>query len=36
MTSSRFRIVYTLTIQIASHMTHSPVGQFEPHAAAMA
>jgi len=28
-------IVQPLTIQIASHMNHHPVGHFDPHAVAM-
>jgi hypothetical protein len=28
-------IAQSLTIQIASHMNHDPVGQFDPHAVAL-
>jgi len=36
LTGRHDHIAQPLTIQIASHMNHHPVGQFDPHAAAMA
>ena len=36
LTGSNDHIAQSLTIQIANHMNHNSVGQFDPQAAAMA